>query len=117
MLDQFRGPLPQLSELVGNNKTTMLALRLKRIGKKHQASFRVVVGERRSKLKGGFLEDVGWYNPREKKGQFNTERIKYWIGVGAQPSATVHNLLITHKVIEGKKVANHNIKKKKTEAK
>lgn len=91
----------------------MLALRLKRIGKKHQASFRVVVGERRSKLKGDFLEDLGWYNPRSKEVKLNAERVKYWISVGAQPSDTVHNLLVAHKVIDSKKVANHEIKKVK----
>ncbi len=91
----------------------MLALRLKRIGKKHQAAFRLVVGERRSKLKGDSLEDLGWYNPHTKKAEFKVERVKYWMSVGAQASDTVYNLLVRSKVVEGKARANHEIKKVK----
>jgi small subunit ribosomal protein S16 len=91
----------------------MLALRLKRIGKKHQAAFRLVVGERRSKLKGDFLEDLGWYNPHMKKVEFKADRVKYWMSVGAKASDTVHNLLVNNKVIEGKSIPNHTIKKVK----
>ncbi len=91
----------------------MLSIRLKRIGKKHQPAFRLVVGERRSKLKGDSTEDLGWYNPREKKAHFNAERVKYWLGVGAQASDTVHNLLVREKMIEQKTRANHEIKKVK----
>ncbi len=85
----------------------MLIIRLKRIGKKHQAAFRVVVGERRSKLKGDYTEDLGWYNPHSKKFEIKADRVKYWTGVGARLSDTVHNLLVTHKVIEGKKIPSH----------
>jgi len=92
----------------------MLSIRLKRIGKKHQAAFRVVVGEARSKLKGDYTEDVGWYNPHEKKGGFKADRIKYWMSVGAQLSDTVHNLLLKNGIIEGKKIAVH--KQAKTDA-
>jgi small subunit ribosomal protein S16 len=90
----------------------MLALRLKRIGKKHQAAFRLVVGERRSKLKGDYTEDLGWYNPGLEKAEFNKERVKYWMSVGAKPSDTVYNLLVSFKVIDGKKIANHKQPKK-----
>jgi len=90
----------------------MLALRLKRIGKKHQAAFRVVVGERRSKLKGDYTEDLGWYNPHSKKMEVKADRVKYWIGVGAKASDTVHNLLVAHKVIDGKKIPSHKQSKK-----
>jgi len=90
----------------------MLALKLKRIGKKHQASFRLIVIEKRSKLVGKYAEDLGWYNPREDKMEFNKERVSYWIKNGAQPTDTVHNLLITAGIIEGKKIAVH--KKAKT---
>ena len=76
----------------------MLSIKLKRIGKKHQASFRVVVSERRSKLKGDYTEDLGWYNPGLDKGEFKIDRIKYWQSVGASVSATVHNLLLKNKL-------------------
>jgi len=43
------------------------------------------------------------------------DRVKYWISVGAQPSASVHNMLITDKIIEGKKIAKHKIVPTKAE--
>lgn len=95
----------------------MLVLRLKRIGKKHQAAFRLVVGERRSKLKGDYTEDIGYYNPHSKKMEVKADRVKYWLGVGAKASETVHNLLVKNKVIEGKKIANHKQPEKKAEEK
>lgn len=95
----------------------MLSLRLKRIGKKHQAAFRLVVGERRSKLKGDYTEDLGWYNPRLKKPEFKVERVKYWLSVGAQPSDTVHNLLIASGLMTGSKIAVHKKAKKTAETK
>ena len=91
----------------------MLIIRLKRIGKKHQAAFRVVVGERRSKLKGDYTEDIGSYNPRTKKVDVKADRVKYWLSVGAKMSDTVNNMLVKNKVIEGKKVANHKQPAKK----
>lgn len=67
------------------------------------------VDERRSKLKSSPTEDLGWYNPHTKKAEINSERVKYWISVGAKPSATVHNLLVANKIIEGKKIAKHKV--------
>lgn len=93
----------------------MLVLRLKRIGKKHQAAFRLVVGERRSKLKGDYTEDLGSYNPHTKKSDFKAERVKYWLSVGAQASDTVYNLLVRNKIVEGKVRPNHEIKKVKAD--
>lgn len=64
-----------------------------------------MVANKRSKLAGPPIEDLGSYSIFTKKGTFNKARILHWMKVGAQPTATVHNLLITQKVIEGKKVA------------
>lgn len=94
----------------------MLMLKLKRVGKKHQASYRLVVDEKRSKLLGENIEDLGWYNPNTKKHELKKERILYWIKIGAQPSDTVHNLLIKVGIIEGKKIAVHK-KSKNSEVK
>lgn len=71
----------------------MLAIKLQRIGKKGQAAFRLIVGEKRTKLAGRQLEDLGWYNPKSKEGVFDAERVKYWWGKGAQPTQTVKSLL------------------------
>ena len=71
----------------------MLAIKLKRIGKKHQASFRIIVAEKRSKVNGRFVEDLGWYNPHTNKSKINMERVNYWIKNGAQPTSSIKNLL------------------------
>ena len=82
----------------------MLVIRLSRRGKKHQPSFRVVVAEKRSKLTGEALEDLGSYNSFTKKAALNKERINYWIGAGAKLTATIHNLLVKEKILDAKKV-------------
>lgn len=93
----------------------MLVLKLKRVGKKHQASFRVIVDEKRHKMFGKNVEDLGWYNPREDKFELNRERVAHWLKVGAQPTDTVHNLLITAGIIQGKKIPVHKQPKAKKE--
>jgi small subunit ribosomal protein S16 len=71
----------------------MLSLKLRRIGKKGQASFRIVAAEARSKNKSKCVEDIGWVNPHTDKFEINGERAKYWIGCGAQPTETVADYL------------------------
>lgn len=82
-------------------------LKLQRIGKKHQASYRLIVGEKREKLDGKQLEDLGWHDPRAHKSEFKKDRVLYWLSKGAGKSDTVHNLLISAGIIEGKKIAKH----------
>ena len=91
----------------------MLSIKLKRIGKKHQASFRLIVDEKRHRLFGKNTEDLGWFNPIENKSDFKKERILHWIKNGAQTSDTVHNLLVTAGIIAGKKIAVHKQPKAK----
>jgi len=93
----------------------MLVIRLSRRGKKGQPSFRLVVAEKRSKLAGEAMEDLGSYSTFTKKATFNKERIKYWMSQGAKLTPTVQNLLVNEKVLEAKKVAIH-MKKKAVEA-
>lgn len=95
----------------------MLSIRLFRTGKTNQPFFRLVVTDKRNAPKGGrFLEVLGSLDPRTKTNQLKAERIKYWISMGAKPSDTVHNLLVSNKVITGPKKAVH-AKAKKKEAK
>ena len=94
----------------------MLTLKLQRVGKKHQASFRLIVGEKRHKLVGKQKEYLGWYSPISNKMEFNKERVLHWLKVGAQKTDTVHNLLIKSGVIEGKKIVVHKKSKKTAEA-
>ena len=92
----------------------MLAIRFLRAGKKNQPFFRIVVTDKKNPPRGGrFLEMVGFFNPLTKEKKLKAERIKYWLSVGAQPSDTVHNLLVAEKVIEGKKIDVHKKPKKK----
>lgn len=96
----------------------MLKIRLARTGKKNQPAFRVVVQEHSRPPQGKFVEKVGFYNPRLKEKSFNEKRINYWLNQGAQPSCTVHNLLVDEGVIEGSKVkatVGHKVKKKDEE--
>lgn len=98
----------------------MLSIRLSRVGKKKQPSYRIIVLDKRKDPWGKYLENLGFYNPRVKprKIELKEERIKYWLSVGAGPSATVHNLLVDAKIIEGpKKKATIIRKKKKVEEK
>lgn len=71
----------------------MVSIKLKLIGKKGQRSFRVIVQEARSKLRGKFIEDLGWYNPHSNQFELKKDRVLHWLGVGAQPTATVSQLI------------------------
>jgi small subunit ribosomal protein S16 len=84
----------------------MLSIRLSRVGKKKQPIYRVVVQDKQRDPWGKSVEIIGHYNPRAnpKEIVLKEERVKHWLSVGAQPSATVHNLLVNAKLIEGSKV-------------
>lgn len=95
----------------------MLVIRLLRAGKKNQPFFKIVVIDKRKPSRSGrFLERVGFWNPLTKEKNFNPERIKYWLSKGAKPSDTVYNLLISEKILEGKKLPKHKKAKKKEKA-
>lgn len=95
----------------------MLAIKFKKIGKKHQPSFRIVVAEKKSKLTGRYIEDVGWLNPKSKESEIKKERAEHWLKMGAQPTDTVYNLFVKNNVIKGKKRAVHAKAKKTAENK
>lgn len=84
----------------------MLKIRLQRVGRKHEPSFRLVLTDSKNSTKSGkYLENLGHYDARRgEKSEFKGERISYWMGKGAQLSGTVHNMLIDKKIITGKKV-------------
>ena len=90
----------------------MLKIRMQRTGRINQPSYRIVVTEHTASPKAGkYVERVGFYNPHSKERTLVEDRIKYWISVGAQPSGTVHNMLISAGMLKGKKV---NVLPKKT---
>ena len=83
----------------------MLKIRMQRTGRINSPSYRIVVVEHaRSPKAGNIVEKVGTYDPKTKEKKLDAERIKYWISVGAQPSATVHNMLVSLGIIDAKKI-------------
>lgn len=98
----------------------MLKIRLQRTGRKHEPTFRLVLTDhKRSSKTGKFLEILGNHDFRNDKTEIKKERVLHWIGHGVKPTPTVHNLLVTHKIVEGKKInvlPRRTPKKKKGEA-
>ena len=85
----------------------MLAIRLQRTGRKHEPTFRVVLTDSKNGPKSGkYLENLGWYDTRlkNKPEQLKIEEIKQWMAKGAKLSLTLHNYLVSQKIIEGKKL-------------
>jgi len=83
----------------------MLKIRMQRTGRINTPSYRIVVVEHTASPKAGkFVDKVGTYDPKSKQRVLDTERIKHWLSVGAKPSATVHNMLVSLGIIEGKKI-------------
>ncbi|MCL6564862.1 MAG: 30S ribosomal protein S16 [Acidobacteriia bacterium] len=78
----------------------MLVIRLSRFGKKKKPFYRVVVTDRRRPRDGRFVEIVGTYDPLKQPAEvrLDAERVKYWLGCGAQPSDTVRSLLRAQKI-------------------
>ena len=83
----------------------MLAIKLQRIGKKHQPSYRLVVAEKRSKMAAPPVEDLGSYNPFTKATNIKKDRVSHWVKMGAQPTVTAHNLLVKQSVLTSPKIA------------
>ncbi|MBU2542046.1 30S ribosomal protein S16 [Patescibacteria group bacterium] len=83
----------------------MLVIRLQRLGKKKQPTYRLVVSEKTKDTQANSLEILGHYNPifSGKTLELKEERIKYWLSKGAQASDTVHNLLVKAGVVSGDK--------------
>ena len=71
----------------------MVRIRLKRVGRRNQARWRIAVCDQRSPRDGRMIENIGHYNPHEadeeRKVVIDAERAKYWLGQGAQPSERV----------------------------
>jgi small subunit ribosomal protein S16 len=71
----------------------MLKLRLKKCGRKGQASYRIVAMPSATKRDGKAVEELGFYNPHSNEANINVVRVKARLAQGAQPTETVKNLL------------------------
>ncbi|OGF30354.1 30S ribosomal protein S16 [Candidatus Falkowbacteria bacterium RIFOXYD2_FULL_35_9] len=91
----------------------MVKIIFSRIGKKKQPHYRIIALDKQKDPWGKTLEILGSYNPRSNELIIEKDRIEYWISQGAQPSATVTNLLISNNIISGKKRSVSTISKKR----
>ncbi len=85
----------------------MLIIRLQRVGRVHEPTFRIVLTDSKFGPKSGKpVEVLGAYDAREKKNKSHVdgEKVKYWISKGAQVSDTVHNFLVDQKILTAKKI-------------
>ena len=80
----------------------MIKLRLKRFGKKREASFRLVACNSTSRRDGRPLQELGFYNPRTKETRLDTEALRLRLSQGAQPTDAVRSLLEKGGLIEKK---------------
>jgi small subunit ribosomal protein S16 len=78
----------------------MIKIRLKKFGKKREASYRLVATQSTSRRDGRPLEELGFYNPRTDEVRLNTEAILARLQQGAQPTDTVRRILEKANVIE-----------------
>lgn len=87
------GTHPNIVE--GESTHVAVKIRLKRMGKIRAPFYRVVVADSRKKRDGAVIEEIGLYHPTEEPSviKIDSERVLYWLGVGAQPSEQVAALL------------------------
>ena len=78
----------------------MLSIRFKKIGRKHQKTFRLIVADKRNSPKvGDPVEYLGWWNPHSKSGAFKRERINHWASKGAKFSDAARRILEKQNVL------------------
>ncbi|VGO16576.1 30S ribosomal protein S16 [Pontiella desulfatans] len=70
-------------------------IRLRRMGNRNAAFYRVIVQDGRVAPTGRFIETLGWYDPKQEGNNFslNLDRVNYWLSNGAQPSETAKSLI------------------------
>ena len=93
----------------------MIKLRLKRFGKKKEASFRIVACNSTSRRDGRPLQELGFYNPRTKETRLDTEALRTRLTQGAQPTDVVRTLLEKGGLLEKKERPSIAIGKAKLE--
>ncbi len=80
-------------------------MRLQRVGRKNEPSYRVVVVDKRTGPKSNNnIDHIGFYNPKLGVIEIDGEKAKAWLSKGVQASDTVHNMLVSKKIIDAKKI-------------
>jgi len=87
----------------------MLSIRLMRTGKSHTPHYRIVVQEKRSKLTGKTVDQIGHYHPADtaKLLVIDKDKARKWLAAGAQPSDTVTNLFVKDGLLDASKKVHH----------
>jgi small subunit ribosomal protein S16 len=69
-------------------------IKLQRLGKIREPHYRIIVADSRTRRSGRAIETIGEYHPKQEPSfiQVNSERVQYWLGVGAQPTEPVKNI-------------------------
>ena len=80
----------------------MVKIRLKRIGSKFNAYYRIVVADARAPRDGRFIEEIGTYNPHKKFISIQEESWKNWLSKGAIPTQTTKNLFKEYEIAKTK---------------
>ncbi len=81
-------------------------IRLKKVGKKNDASFRIAILPQTSGRDSATIEEIGFYDPRRSNESVNVERYDYWVSVGAIPSDTVKAIVNRAKAGKSKTLAD-----------
>ena len=83
-------------------RSKMLRIRLFRVGKKKQPSYRIVVADVRAPRDGAIVEQVGHYDPLKDPPAvvLDADKVKHWLEVGAKPTATVSRILESQGLLE-----------------
>jgi len=86
----------------------MVRIRMKRMGRTHRPFYRINAVEKRTQRDGKIIENLGWYDPiakdESKQIELNEERVRHWLGVGAQPSQTMMNILAERGLVDAEQV-------------
>ncbi len=82
-------------------------IRLRRLGGKRDAFYRIVVADSRTPRDGRFIEEIGFYDPVERpaKVRIEAERARYWLSQGARPSETVRDIFVRAGLLESTREA------------
>ena len=71
----------------------VVRIRLKRVGRKGLPSYRIVVTDVKNQRDGKYIEQLGFYDPRNNIENIDLKKTDYWISCGAQPSDTVRDII------------------------
>jgi small subunit ribosomal protein S16 len=77
---------------------------MQRFGRRNRPFYRIAAIDHRKRREGRVIEQLGWYDPLAKdparQVSLNEERVRYWIGVGAQPSQTIRDMLAKRNLVD-----------------